>query len=340
MIGVSFDVGLRAGRELLDVPVVGMTEAACLVACTLGGRFGIVTYGRRSAGIFREMVAGYGLASRLAGVHGLEATPADMLADPQALHGQIAGAANGLVERDGAEVVILAGAVMAGLPPLIQDLALCPLVEGIASGVGLAELLVRLGPAKARTGSFARIGERAVSGLGPELSALLARNSCIRAFVKEDDVNAGVVPLPTGRSARIAIWSPRRGLQLIDRQIAQHQQDFSRSTAAADREAARRHRASCATGRHGAPRRRSRSRVRRRQRGVRMCGHAPARGRYATDAAHRRRGRGRPGLWPHCLDRARGTRAPGERAAPMSASCRPAASRFWRSIARPSRSIR
>ena len=50
VIGVSFDVGLRALRELAPVPVVGMTEAACLVACTLGGPFGIVTYGARSAG--------------------------------------------------------------------------------------------------------------------------------------------------------------------------------------------------------------------------------------------------------------------------------------------------
>jgi allantoin racemase len=100
-----------------------------------------------------------------------------MLADPQALHGQIAGAVNRLIKRDGAEVAILAGAVMAGLPPLIQDLVPCPLVEGIASGIGLAELLVRLGPAKARTGSFAPIRERMVSGLGPELTALLARES-------------------------------------------------------------------------------------------------------------------------------------------------------------------
>jgi allantoin racemase len=175
VIGVSFDVGLRAGRELLNVPVVGMTEAACLLACTLGGRFGVVTYGGRSAAILREIVAGYGLAGRLAGVHGLDAAPADMLADPQALHAQIAEAVNGLVDRDGADVVILAGAVMAGLPPLIQDLVPCPLVEGIASGIGLAELLVRLGPAKARSGSFAAIGQRAVTGLGPELGALLAR---------------------------------------------------------------------------------------------------------------------------------------------------------------------
>lgn len=175
VIGVSFDVGLRAARELLDVPVVGMTEAACLIACTLGGRFGIVTYGQRSSVILREIVAGYGLAGRLAGVHALTASPADMLTDPEALHAQIVGAASGLVERDGAEVVILAGAVMAGLPPLLQPLVSCPLVEGIASAIGLAELLVRLGPAKPRAGSFASIHNREISGLGPELTALLER---------------------------------------------------------------------------------------------------------------------------------------------------------------------
>jgi allantoin racemase len=175
VMGVSFDVGLRALRELADVPVVGMTEAACLVACTLGGPFGIVTYGARSAAILREIVAGYGLAERLAGVHGLDASPADMLKDPQALHAQIAGAASDLARREGAEAVILAGAVMAGLPPLIQEQVPCPLVEGIACGIGLAELLARLAPAKARSGSFAAVGTRATEGLGPELTALLHR---------------------------------------------------------------------------------------------------------------------------------------------------------------------
>jgi len=153
-----------------------MTEAACLVACTLGGRFGIVTYGPRSAALFREIVAGYGLAGRLAGVHGIDASPADMLADPQALHAQIAGAACSLVEH-GAEAVILAGAVMAGLPPVIQDQVPCPLVEGIAAGTGLAELLVRLAPAPAQIGSFAKLGARASEGLSTALAALLARES-------------------------------------------------------------------------------------------------------------------------------------------------------------------
>ncbi len=98
-----------------------------------------------------------------------------MLADPQALHAQIAAAACGLVARDGAEAVILAGAVMAGLPPLIREQVPCPLVEGIAAGIGFAELLVTLAPAKAQSGSFAAPGERAAEGLGAELTALLGQ---------------------------------------------------------------------------------------------------------------------------------------------------------------------
>ena len=175
VIGVSFDVGLRALRELAPVPVVGMTEAACLMACTLGGPFGIVTYGARSAAILREIVAGYGLAGRLAGVHGLDASPADMLKDPQALHAQIAGAACELAQRDGAEAVILAGAVMAGLPPLLQEQVPCPLVEGIACGIGLAELLVRLAPGQGAKRQLRRDRRARVGGLGPELTALLGR---------------------------------------------------------------------------------------------------------------------------------------------------------------------
>jgi allantoin racemase len=62
VIAVSYDTGLRAARELLSVPVVGMTEAGLLTACMLGGRIGIVTFGQRVRPLYDELVAGYGLA--------------------------------------------------------------------------------------------------------------------------------------------------------------------------------------------------------------------------------------------------------------------------------------
>ncbi|MDW8444523.1 MAG: aspartate/glutamate racemase family protein [Acetobacteraceae bacterium] len=66
LLAVSFDTGLAAARETLSIPVVGMTEAACLFACALGGRFGLISFS--SAAMYRELVAGYGLGARLAGI--------------------------------------------------------------------------------------------------------------------------------------------------------------------------------------------------------------------------------------------------------------------------------
>jgi hypothetical protein len=45
-----------------------------------------------------------------------------------------------LVEQDGAEAVILVGAVMVGLPRALESWAPEPLVEGMACGVLLADL--------------------------------------------------------------------------------------------------------------------------------------------------------------------------------------------------------
>ncbi|MEZ5861518.1 MAG: aspartate/glutamate racemase family protein [Geminicoccaceae bacterium] len=60
------DPGLAALKELSPVPVVGMAEASCHLACTLDRRFSIVTSGERWPAMLEEFVAAQGLGSRLA----------------------------------------------------------------------------------------------------------------------------------------------------------------------------------------------------------------------------------------------------------------------------------
>lgn len=155
VIAVSYDTGLRAARELLNVPVVGMTEAGLLTACMLGGRIGIVTFGRRVRPLYDELVAGYGLAPRVAGWRTLESTAAYQRGAHDALDDELVDAANDLVERDGAETVLLTGAVMAGVPTRLQARVPVPLIDGLDCAVRQAELLARLGKPKPSTGSYA-----------------------------------------------------------------------------------------------------------------------------------------------------------------------------------------
>jgi allantoin racemase len=172
ILAVSYDTALFAARQLLPIPVIGMTEAACLAACMVGGRFGLVTFS--SPDLYREVIAGHGLASRLSGIALVAATPHDAVSDPDGVAEKVAEAAEALA-RDGADSVLLGGAALSGIGGRIQARVPVPLIDGIAAAVVLAEGLVRLSLPKPRTGSFAAPSARSSLGLGDALSALLAR---------------------------------------------------------------------------------------------------------------------------------------------------------------------
>ena len=155
VIGVSYDTGLRGARELLPVPVVGMTEAGLLTACMLGGRIGVISFGRRVLPLYHELVAAYGLTARIAGWRVLESTAAYQRGAHDELDRELIAATNDLIERDGAETVVLTGAVMAGVPARLQGEVPVPLIDCMACAVRQAELLVHLGHPKPRAGSYA-----------------------------------------------------------------------------------------------------------------------------------------------------------------------------------------
>ena len=72
LIGVSLDTALRPARALFDFPIVGMTEAAMLTACTLGGKFGLITFGAAAIAPYKELCESHGLLARLAGMRTID----------------------------------------------------------------------------------------------------------------------------------------------------------------------------------------------------------------------------------------------------------------------------
>ena len=92
--------------------------------------------------------------------------------DPEAVALQM-DAAIAEVVAEGADAVVLGGAALAGMGPRLQRNATVPLLDGIACGVKLLEMLVALNPPKPTTGSYARPRGRETTGLDPALAALL-----------------------------------------------------------------------------------------------------------------------------------------------------------------------
>jgi len=169
------DPGLAGLREALPIPVTGLTEAALASACLLGQRFSIIAISQRIRAWYRETVQHIGLESRLASIRGLDEPLAD-IGHVQSNQGErLVALAERCVAEDGADVIVLAGAPLAGLARSLRGRLPVPVVDGVSSAVRHAESLVALQPGSARLGSFAPPPIKPNQGLSPALVRLLAR---------------------------------------------------------------------------------------------------------------------------------------------------------------------
>ena len=167
------DPGLPALREVLPVPVTGLTEAALASAHLLGHRISIIAISQRIQAWYREVVEGYGFGSRLASIRALD-RPLAAIGGVQQEHAQALRAlAERAVAEDGAEVIVLAGAPLAGLARSLHGTLPVPVVDGVSSAVRHAETLVALQAGRALRGSFAPPPPKPHKGLPPAIARLL-----------------------------------------------------------------------------------------------------------------------------------------------------------------------
>jgi len=170
------DPGLAGLREALPCPVTGLSEAALSSACLLGQRFSIVAISQRIRAWYRETVQHCGLDGRLASIRGLDEPLVD-IGSVQADQGErLVQLAERCVDDDGADVIVLAGAPLAGLARSLRGRLPVPVVDGVSSAVRHAETLVALQPGRAQRGSFAPPPRKPNRGLPPALAALLDRS--------------------------------------------------------------------------------------------------------------------------------------------------------------------
>lgn len=171
------DPGVPGLREALDVPVVGLTETALMSACMLGQRFSIIAISSRITAWYRETVDRNGLLSRLASIHHLENRPRDIGSVQEDCAEELVALCNKAVKLDHADVIILAGAPLAGLARRVKDRLMVPVVDGVSSAVCHAQTLARLAPKGATEGSFSRPPIKPNIGLPTCLERLLPREA-------------------------------------------------------------------------------------------------------------------------------------------------------------------
>ena len=159
------DPGLLGARELFDIPIIGVSEAAMLTACMLGQRFAVVTFTRALCPWFRDCIDLNGLSGRCAGIVALDRPVASIEEVQEQNEDRLVRLAEETVSDTGADVLIFAGAPLAGLAHKVLDRLPVPIVDPVAAAVKQAELLVALASRKAACGGFARPAPKSSIGL-------------------------------------------------------------------------------------------------------------------------------------------------------------------------------
>lgn len=136
---------IYAMRELTDKPVIGIAEASMLMACMVGHKFSVVTTNDAWQPLLWQAVRHYGLENRCASIRttGLAVLDLDNH-EGQDNYNLIRDTAHTTLS-DGAEVICLGCAGMAGLDKKLEEELGVPVIDGVVSALKFMEGLLKYG---------------------------------------------------------------------------------------------------------------------------------------------------------------------------------------------------
>jgi allantoin racemase len=154
IIGCGNDPGLQEARQAVDIPVIGCTEAAMLLSCSLGSKFSVITVMDEFIPVCEKNIRNYGLGTRAAGpvkVYQMGNNPFkalfDMVENPASINPQFENLCHECIES-GAEVIIPACASLSPATTLLGYNRVpgtgVPVIDITQAAVKLAETLVDL----------------------------------------------------------------------------------------------------------------------------------------------------------------------------------------------------
>jgi allantoin racemase len=156
--------GREGLQELLDVPVVDITEAAASTAMFLGHKYSVVTTLDRAVPLIEDRLKLAGLDARCASVRASGMAVLELESDPERAVAAIVDQAAAAVTDDHAEVICLGCGGMAELEAKVRERTGVPVVDGVAAAVTIAESLVRLGLSTSKVRTFAPPRPKRVTG--------------------------------------------------------------------------------------------------------------------------------------------------------------------------------
>lgn len=139
------DPGVMAGKELVNIPVLGPCETCLLVSSALGDKVSIVTVLPNEACAIEENARAYGLYHKLASVRSVGIPVHELRKDIDETLNALVRESKKAIEEDGAKSIILGCTGMTGLGAKLAEHLDVPVLDPLLVTVKFAELLISLG---------------------------------------------------------------------------------------------------------------------------------------------------------------------------------------------------
>ncbi|MBM3517336.1 MAG: hydrogenase expression protein HupH [Alphaproteobacteria bacterium] len=144
------DPGLRPGREVVSIPVIGPMQAGMHLAAMLGHSFSVVTVLKRLRPFIEDQASLYGLPGKLASVRAVDIPVLELEDDRDGVKRKLTEQALLAVEEDGADAIIFGCTGMLGCADAVREGLLArgydaPVIDPVPTAVRLAHALVRSG---------------------------------------------------------------------------------------------------------------------------------------------------------------------------------------------------
>jgi allantoin racemase len=156
--------GREGLQELLDVPVVDITEAAASTAQFLGHKYSVVTTLDRTVPLIEDRLKLAGLSERCASVRASGLSVLELESDADRAVAAIVEQSRQAVQNDKAEVIVLGCGGMAELETQVAAATGVPIVDGVRAAVTIAESLVRLGLSTSKVRTYATPRRKVITG--------------------------------------------------------------------------------------------------------------------------------------------------------------------------------
>jgi len=150
------DPGLRAAKEKLDIPVVGINEPSIHIASILGDKFSIISPGPAVRGTYNGVVLTkdklklYGFEHKCVSVRSIGIPVLDLEKDKSREAEKVFEEAKKAVDEDGADTIVLGcGSILGVEERILKELKVPVVVPGVAA-LKICEDLICMGIAQSK----------------------------------------------------------------------------------------------------------------------------------------------------------------------------------------------